>query len=164
MHHMTKGLQSGMRSKKSLQSIQHTNSTKSSSRQKRHYSDVIRKEITSPPKTKNTATGFAKHSNARMYKSRQWRLVTHDGIIVFEQKRKTVRRSSKVLVVQAAKWHIVVSDTQAKVHIKELGAHLCVHLWKIDRQCHRWEDYAMNLGFLLRGRQEKVPDFHNVRK
>ena len=48
MHHrMTKGLQSGMRSKKSLQSIQHTNSTKSSSRQKRHYSDVIRTEITS---------------------------------------------------------------------------------------------------------------------
>ena len=36
--------------------------------------------------------------------------------------------------------------------------------WKIHRQYYRWEDYAMNLVILVRGREEKLPDCHKVRK
>ena len=46
---------------------------------------------------------------------------------------------------------MVVSDTQAKVYIKELSAYLvCTFI-------ERWEDYAMNLVIVSRGRQGETP-------
>ena len=36
--------------------------------------------------------------------------------------------------------------------------------WKIRSQCYRWEDCAMSLVILFRGRQEKLPDSQKVRK
>ena len=61
--------------------------------------------------------------------SRQWRFVTHDQIIFLEkfQGKKTIRQSSTNLDILIASG-VVVSDTQAKVYIKELGAYLWVHL------------------------------------
>ena len=42
---------------------------------------------------------------------------------------------------------------------------ICGYIWwKILRQCCRWEDYAMNLVVLIRGRQDKLPDYHNGNK
>ena len=96
-------------------------------------------------------------------RSRQWRFVEYDGIVFSDHKEKTIRQSSTVLVIQTAN-RIVVSDTQAKVHIKELGAYLWIHLVKDSPSVYHWEDYAMNLVILIRGRQEKLPDYQKVRE
>ena len=55
-----------------------------------------------------------------------WCVITYDGITNNKDK-KTVRRSSKILDVETANC-VVVSDTQAKVYIKENCAFLWVHL------------------------------------
>ena len=67
--------------------------------------------------------------------------------------KKTIRPSSEILDIQTASG-IVVSDTQAKVYIKELGAYPRIHL---VNDCPSVlalgrEDCAMNLVILLRGR------------
>ena len=58
-----------------------------------------------------------------------------------DREKKTIRQPSKVLDIQTAKG-IVVSDTQFKVY--------------------HWEDYATRLVILVRGRQEKLPDYLKV--
>ena len=63
-------------------------------------------------------------------RSREWRSVTCDGLSSLNhQEKKTTRQSNNILDVQTAR-SIVVSDTQAKVCIKELDAYLWIHLVK----------------------------------
>ena len=65
-------------------------------------------------------------------------------------------KSSTVLDNQIAN-SSVVSDTQAKVYIKELGAYLWIHLVKDSPSVLSLEDYSMNVVILIRGRQDKLP-------
>ena len=59
---------------------------------------------------------------------------------------------------------IVVSDTQAKVYIKELGAYLW-YIWRqFHRQGYRWEDHAASMVVLIRDRQEKHTDFPKAKR
>ena len=79
------------------------------------------------------------------------------------KEKKTVRQSRKILHIETANG-IAVSDTQAKVYIKELGASIWVQVVEDSPSVYRWEDFAMNLVILVRGRQEKLPDYQNAKK
>ena len=54
------------------------------------------------------------------------------------EEKNAFRNSSENLDVETTN-DIVVSDTQARVYIKELGAYLWYIWWKILRQCFRWK-------------------------
>ena len=84
--------------------------------------------------------------------SRQWRFVTHDGIIFSASQREeeaysTVKQNSGFSDHQ---WHCGLRHTSEGLH---RGA------WRLSmdtfRQCYHWEDYAMNLVILIRDRQER---------
>ena len=69
------------------------------------------------------------------------------------EEKKTIRRSIKILDIQTAN-DIVVSVTQAKVYIKELGAYLCLHLVKASPSVLSLGRLCNELGhiIILRGR------------
>ena len=131
-------LQSGMRSKKSLQSIEHTNFTKSSSREKDTTAmskkpNFFRSHV--PTKAKNTATSLAIRSKEKMY-----------------------------IVGCSASNCIVVSDTHAKVYIKELGAYLWIHLVKdspsvpqLGRLCNEFTSKSSSAWLQLPDRKQYHP-------
>ena len=97
---------------------------------------------------KYTATGLAIHFKERMH-------IVDTGASLNRREKKTVRQSSNILDIQTANG-IVVLDTQAKVYIKELGSYPWIHLVKDSPSVlSRWEDHAINLVILIRGRQEK---------
>ena len=78
------------------------------------------------------------------------------------KEKKTIGRSNNFLDIQTANG-FVVSDKG--LHQGAWRSSVDIMWWKIHRQCHRWEDYAMSLVFfLIRGRQEKLPDYQKVRK
>ena len=84
---------------------------------------------------KNTATGFVTHSKERMY---------------IVGRKKTIRHSDKILEIQSAN-DIEVSDVEAKVCIKELGAYLWIHSVKDSPSVQSLGHCAMNLVILIRG-------------
>ena len=134
MHHrMTKGPQSGMSSKKSLQDAKHTHFTKSSSRKK----DT---EETSTVQASSESRVPTVRRIPRTTCSRQWLFVTHDWASVNKKEKKTIYSTNKQHPDTQTANGIVASDTQAKVGINELGAYQWVHWWEIHHQCSRWED------------------------
>ena len=77
---------------------------------------------------KNTVTGLAIHSKERMSMDDSGASLQMMGSSSLNDKeKKTIRQSSTILDIQTANG-IVVSDTQAKVYIKEFGACPWVHL------------------------------------
>ena len=94
---------------------------------KRNFSDVdntifFRSHV--PTQAKNTATGLAIQTTERVYIVDSGASLHMMGLLSLSKKeKKTVRQSSTILDIQTANG-IVVSDTQAKVYIQELGAHL----------------------------------------
>ena len=79
---------------------------------------------------KNTATSFGDTFQKRFYVVDSGASEHRMGLSsVNHTEKKTIRRPSSILDIQTANG-IVVSDTQAKVYIKELGAYLWIHLVK----------------------------------
>ena len=120
-----------MKSKKCVQGTKHTSFHKELFKIKGHYSDVHKTNFFRsyvPTQMKNTATGLAIHSNERVYTVDSGASLHTKGLSSLNEKgKKTIRQSSKILNIQTA-CGVVVSDTQAKVFIKELGACMWVHL------------------------------------
>ena len=120
---MTRGPQRGMRRKKSLQDkayqhhkelFRHCNDV--------HKTNFFRRYV--PAK----ANGLTIQTKARVYKIDRGASLHMMALPSSNNKdKKTVRRSSKILVIQTAN-SIVVSDTQATVYIKEDCAFPWVHL------------------------------------
>ena len=83
MHHrVTKGPQSGMRSKKSVQDITNTNCTESSSKEEDTTKDVHNTNFRS-----YVPEDYRQRLDEDVH-GRQWRFVTFDGILVFGRQRK----------------------------------------------------------------------------
>ena len=120
-----------MRTKKSLQGTQHTNCTKSPSRKKGHSSDVHKNFFRSyvPTNTKNTTTSLVIHSKERMH-------IVDSGASLHMMGLTSPSHNEKKTVKQDSGYSdpngIVVSDTQAKVYIKDHGACLRVHLVEVS--------------------------------
>ena len=72
------------------------------------------------------------------------------------------KEKSNILDIQTRNG-IVASDTQAKVYIKELGACPWVHLVEDSPSVLSLGRHAMSLVVLIRGRQEKLPDYQKVK-
>ena len=141
----THDVQSGMGSKKSLQGMDQLFKTKG------HHKDV-------PTKAKNAATGLATHCKERMYIVDSGASLRMKGLSSLNHREKTIRQSSTILDIQAATG-IEVSDTRGKVYIKGLGAHLCTHVVKDSPSVPSLGRPSTNLVILIRGRQEKLPDY-----
>ena len=132
MHHRaTKGVQS--ENEKQEEFARHTRTsqralqerTLQGSPQKQNFfrNDVLHKGEEYRDRLRDTRQRKSVHS-------RQWRCVTYDGLSSLNhQEKKTTRQSNNILEIQTARG-IVVSDTQAKVCIKELDAYLWIRLVK----------------------------------
>ena len=123
MHHRTtKDVQSGMRTKKNLHGMEHTNFTRSSSRKDTASmstkQNFFRSDVTT--EAKNTASDLPMDSKERVYMVDSGASLHVMGLSSLNHiEKKTTRQSSKILDMQTASG-IVVSDTQAKVYIKKL--------------------------------------------
>ena len=95
--------------------------------------------------------------------SRQWCCVTCDGLSSLNhQEKKTTRQSNNILDVQTARG-IVVSDTQAKVCIKELDAYPWIHLVKDSPSVPSLGRLCNELGFFLFV-ADKLPIYYKARE
>ena len=98
-------------------------------------------EVMSP--LMRTVNGLTIHTKETMYKVDSGASLHMMGIPCGNNKEKnTIRRTNIILEIQTAN-DIVVSDTQAKVYIKELGAYPWVHseeespsLLSLGRHCN----------------------------
>ena len=132
MHHRaTKDVQSEKRSEKNLHGTEHTSFTKSSSRKDTARMFTQTNFFSSFVLTKaNTATGLTIHCKESVYIVDSGASLHMMGLCFLNHKeKKTTRLSSNILDIQTANG-IVVSDTQAKIYIKELDAYLWIHLAK----------------------------------
>ena len=98
---------------------------------KEHYKDVHKTNIFRSfvhTEAKSTATGLATHSKERVYIVDSGSSLHMMGLSYLNHKeKKSIRQSSNILDIQTASG-IVVSDTQPKVYIKELGSYLWIYL------------------------------------
>ena len=144
MHHrMTKGLQSGIRRKKSLQDTKHTKSHQELFKIKGHNGDAIQtsSEVTSSHMHRIPRPAWSK---ARMYIVDSGASLHMKGL------------SSPMALCSQTRKHRCGSRSSALVS--------GYTWWKIDHPRDRWEDNAMSLVVLIRGRQKKLPDYQMVRK
>ena len=103
-----------------------------------------------------------KHGDAFQRKDvhrRQWRFVTHDGIIFSESQRKedhsTFKQQIWIFRSPMTLWSQTHTRRSTSMNLALLYGYMW---WKILRQCYRWEDNAINLVVLIRGRQEELPE------
>ena len=84
----TKGLQSGMKSKKRLQCIEHPNFTKSSSKKNGHYTDVKNELLQKLCPQKGYRDRLGDSFRRENVCSRQWRFVTFDAVPSLNHKKR----------------------------------------------------------------------------
>ena len=119
-----------VRSKNSVQGINHTNFTENSSRFKdikAMSTNQTSSDVTSRQKVRNTATGLAIHTRERMHIVDSGASLHMMGLSSLICKEKNAFLADNILNFQTTSG-IVVSDTSASVNITELGAYPWVHL------------------------------------
>ena len=134
---------------------------------KGHHGDVHKTKFFRryvPTKAKFTATVLAIHSKERVYKVDCGASVHMMGVSSPTHKeKKTIRQACGILDLLTANG-IVVSDTQAKVYIKELGACLWIHLVNDSLSVPPFGRQCSELGYSCSWPTGETQDYQKIRK
>ena len=138
-----------MRSKNSVQGINHTKLHRELFKIQGHQSDVHKSNFFScyvPTEVRNTATGLAIHTRETMHIFDSGATLHRMGLasLIWKEKHACFLVDNRMFRQPVALW----SQTQAQVSTSQSWTLIRGYIWwKFLRQCSRWEDCVRKLGY-----------------
>ena len=118
-----------------------------------------------PTQAKNTAYGLAIRIKERMYTLDSGASSHMMGLLSSNNNEEnTLRQLKQNPGCSDRQWHCGLRPASKGLHQGAQRLSLGTFWWKIHHQCCPWEVCAMSMVILIRGRQEKLPDYQKVRK